>query len=86
MVNERSAKRLTKARFHFKDRKRSGCLIFFRAAMSFGSRRGYSKALERLKACPFWNSLMLEFHGMTAPSSPTRESHTGYGGRISAKV
>lgn len=47
MVKERSAKRLTKARSLFKDRKRSGCLIFFSMAISFGNRKVCFRASER---------------------------------------
>ena len=39
----RHVKKLTKEKSLFRDRKRSYCLMFFKAAMSFGSRRGYSK-------------------------------------------
>ena len=44
MISEKHVEKLTKARSLFWDKKRSGCLIFFNAAISFGRRRGYSKA------------------------------------------
>ena len=40
-------KKLTKAKSLFKDRKISYCFTFFKATMSFGNRRGYSRALAR---------------------------------------
>ena len=39
--------KLTKAKSLFRGRKRSYYLTFFKAAMSFGSKRGYSRALAR---------------------------------------
>ena len=38
------AKELTKARSLFRDKKRSGCLMCFKASMSLGSKRGRSRA------------------------------------------
>ena len=43
----RHAKELTRARSLYGDRKRSGCLMCFKAAISFSKRRGYSTALAR---------------------------------------
>ena len=39
--------KLTKARSLFRDRKRSGCLTVFKAAMSFGNNKGCSRASVR---------------------------------------
>lgn len=39
----RRTDKLTRARFLFRDRKRSCCFRFFRATMSFGNRRGCSR-------------------------------------------
>lgn len=47
MMKERSAKKLTKAKSLFRDRKRFSCLIFLSAVISLDSRRGYSKASAR---------------------------------------
>ena len=44
MISEKHVEELTKARSLFRDKKRSGWLIFFYAAMSFGRRRGCFKA------------------------------------------
>ena len=41
----RHVKKLTKEKSLFRDRKRSCYLTFFKAAMSIGNRRGYSRAL-----------------------------------------
>ena len=43
----RHAKELTRARSLYRDRKRSGCLMCFKAAISFSKRRGCSRALAR---------------------------------------
>ena len=43
----RHVEKLTKAKSLFRDRKRSCCLTFFKVAMSFGSRWGCFRALER---------------------------------------
>ena len=47
MKSLRCVEKLTKAKFIFRDRKRSCYLTFFKAAMSFSNRRGCSKALAR---------------------------------------
>ena len=65
----RHAKKLTRARSLFRDMKRSCYLMCLKAAMSFGRRRGYSRASTMYWACPFWNSLMVEFDGMATPSN-----------------
>ena len=44
MMLIRHAEELTRARSLFRDRKRSGCLMFFKAAISFSKRKGCSKA------------------------------------------
>ena len=43
----RHAKELTRARSFFMDKKGSGCLMCFKAAISFSKIRGYSRALVR---------------------------------------
>ena len=43
----RRVERLTKAKSLFRDRNRSCYFKFFRAAISFDNKRGYSKALAR---------------------------------------
>ena len=45
MKSERCAEKLTKAKSLFRDRKRSCCLTFFKAVMSFDNRKGYSRVL-----------------------------------------
>ena len=45
MKSGRYVKKLTRAKSLFRDRKRSCYLTFFKAAMSIGNRRGYSRAL-----------------------------------------
>jgi len=47
MMLVRQVERLTKARSLFRDRKRFGYLTFFNAAISFGKRRGCSRASAR---------------------------------------
>ena len=47
MISEKHVEELTKARSLLTDRKRSGWLIFFNAAMSFGRRRGCFRALAK---------------------------------------
>ena len=43
----RHIEKLTKAKSLFRDKKRSRCLTFFKAAVSFGNKRGCSRALAR---------------------------------------
>ena len=43
----RRVEKLTKAKSLFRDRKRSYCLTFFRATISFGNRMGCFKVLGR---------------------------------------
>ena len=43
----RRVKKLTKAKSFFRDRKRSYCFTFFKAAMSFDNRKGCSRVLMR---------------------------------------
>ena len=62
----RYAKKFTRARSLFKAMKRFGYLTCLKVAMSFSRRRGYSRATTKYWVCPFWNSLMVEFHGMAA--------------------
>ena len=45
MVSVRHVEKLTKAKSLFRDRKRSCCLTFFKAVMSFNNRKGYSRVL-----------------------------------------
>lgn len=46
-MSARHAKELSKARSLFNDKKRSGCLIFFNAAISLGKRRDCSRVSTR---------------------------------------
>ena len=45
----------------FRDKKRFGYLTCLKTSMSFGRRRGCSKASAMWVECPLWNSLMEEF-------------------------
>ena len=63
------------ARSLFRDKKRSGCLTLFKASMSLGKRRGYSKASTMWAECHRWNSLMEAFQGMVAPSTSSQGDH-----------
>ena len=60
---------LIRARSLLRDKKRSCCLIFLRASISFGKRSGCSKASPTWEACPLWKSLTEAVHGMAAPST-----------------
>ena len=84
MILVRHAEELTKVRSLFRDRKRTDCHIFFNATISFSKRKGCSRPLTRQWACPFWNSLMVEFQGMAASSSSSRRAHAGFWWHTSA--
>ena len=81
----RHVKKLTRAKSFFRDKKRSCCLTFFKAGMSFGSKRGCSKMSAAYWVFPIWNSLMEELQGMAAPSNSNLGFHAKFEGRTSAK-
>ena len=59
----------------FRDKKRFGCLMRLKASISFGRRRGYSKASTMWAECPLWNSLIEEFQGIVVPSTSSQGDH-----------